>query len=257
VLEPEIARHFLGELRGARAKVLRDAEGFDSVILVLERMGRYLVKKGHGLGDYKHDLAKLAESSPLANELPKKWPGFHLTFGTLFDLVVEARNAAIHEGSLARRLTAHSVEVALILEDALMPPGTETAGHFMVRTPVQASLWQPVSYIRQTLLENSFSYLPVWVSSDSESNGKWMFVSDVALAGYLRSPTIQKKRRELMGERLGDLVANNRVLLAEAQCYAAHTPLTKIVDEYQGRPALVLGEQPKELLGILTPFDLL
>jgi hypothetical protein len=257
VLKPEIARHFLDELRGARAAVLRDSEGFDSVILVLERMGRYLVKDGHGLGDYKNDLAELAAPSPLANELPEQWPGYHLTFRTLFNLIMEARNAAIHEGSLARHLTSHSLELALILEDALMPPGTETAEHFMVRTPVQAYLWQPVSFIRQKLLENSFSFLPVWVATDAESGGNWMFVSDVALAGYLRSAPSKTQRSKLQGQRLEELVADTSIDLCEAQCYEPQTPIGRIVDEYQGRPALVLGERPKELLGILTPFDLL
>jgi hypothetical protein len=32
---------------------------------------------------------------------------------------------------------------------------------FMVRNPIQAELWQPVSFARQLLLINSFSYLPI------------------------------------------------------------------------------------------------
>jgi hypothetical protein len=98
--------------------------------------------------------------------------------------VREARNAALHEGALARHLTVNAVELSLVLEEAIMR-GSYRAGDFMVKNPVCAYLWQPLSIIRQTMLVNSFSYLPVPTSENGVP--VWRLIADFQLAQYLRT----------------------------------------------------------------------
>jgi hypothetical protein len=50
----------------------------------------------------------------------------------------------------------------------------------MVRNPVYAEPWQPTGFIRQQMLANSYSYLPVL-----GDDGEWRIVSDAAIATFL------------------------------------------------------------------------
>ena len=85
--------------------------------------------------------------------------------------------------SLARHLSNHALECALVLEDALMSNMT-TAGECMVRGPTSAAPWQPLSFVRQIRLTNSLSYLPV--RTEGAHGTAWHLVSDVSLAKALR-----------------------------------------------------------------------
>jgi hypothetical protein len=179
--------YFLNQLRQARAAVLRDAEAVDVLIHVFERMGMFLLHKVGDLGDYQGVLGSVAGLSPLARQLQKE---FHTPFGKLYNSVREARNSAMHEGAYARHLASHAVKLALILEDALCngsdkdgsnkslktpfqklaPEGAlMKIGELMVPNPICAEFWHPLSFIRQTMLESSFSYLPVLTTPDGES----------------------------------------------------------------------------------------
>src|SRR5439155_14524227 len=119
----------------------------------------------------------LAAVSPLFDSIPQRWRHLHTPFSVLYELVRRGRNAAMHEGASARHLTLHAIELALVLEDALMM-GMDQIGDYMVRNPVYAALWQPLSFVRQEMLVNSFSYLPVAIE---ERSGKdWRLVSDLS-----------------------------------------------------------------------------
>jgi predicted transcriptional regulator len=74
--------------------------------------------------------------------------------------------------------------------------GYDKVSHFMVRNPIIASLWQPISSIRQTMLANSFSYLPVLKSDD-----QWRLVSDYQIVKFLR---VGGKRNDAMTRSLKD-----------------------------------------------------
>jgi len=187
-MEHEVALFFRDQFRAARATVLRDSEAYEAVVLVLERLGRLHLPQAKGMGPVKGKLSEVAQRSALSRGIPAMWPDFHLTFDALYELVREARNLAVHEGALARHLSSHSLECALVLEDALMANMT-TAKDFMVRSPVTASPWQPLSFVRQIMLMNSFSYLPVQVPEDE--GGAWHFISDVNLARALRATLIK------------------------------------------------------------------
>lgn len=249
-VERHVARYFRDQLRHARAIALRDAEAFDAVVVVVERLGRYVSKRGHGLGAYAKQLNRLADASPLAATLPSIWPAYHTPFSHLFELVKEGRNMAVHEGALARHLTAHAVELALVLEDALVRD-TRTVADFMVRGPVTAEPWQPLSFIRQRMLVDSFTYLPVHMAK------RWWLVSDASLAAYLRGAADRETHRARLQEALEKTVADGGIALTEAKVVAPNAPISEVLDPLRGAPMLVISENTGELLGILTPFDLL
>ena len=71
--------------------------------------------------------------------------------------------------------------------------GSEKVGDYMVRDPVCAYLWQPISFIRQQMLAHSFSYLPVYVEVDPA----WKLVSDLLIAKYLRSISDDDRKTRL------------------------------------------------------------
>jgi len=178
------AKHFADEFRIARETVLRDAEDFDEVIHSVERLGSFLLGKVDGLGGYCTLISELAYQSPLATEIPEQFPEFHLSFERLYELVKDARNDAMHQGASARRLAEHSVQLSLVLEDALRRGyEMEKVGEFMVRGPICAEIWHPISFIRQSMLTNAFSYLPV------KKDDVWFLVADLDVAGYLAKAT--------------------------------------------------------------------
>lgn len=179
---------FRDRLRDARAAAFQDAEAFDEIIVVIERLGAMLVGPKNGLGEYQPAITKLASDSPMA-KVPDEWKGLHLPFTSLFNAVRIRRNEAFHTGAVARHLTHQAVILALILEESLMH-GFNHVCDFMVTNPVCAELWQPLSFIRQNMLVNSFSYLPV-----KDEAGHWKIVSDCVLADYFRrTPSEQRSR---------------------------------------------------------------
>ena len=182
-LTPDIRRFFRDQLREARSVLLKDGEAYETAVQVLERIGRYIRKRsGNGLGAYRTELETLARESALSELIPSKHRHAHLPFGVLFDVLKDGRNSAVHEGALARHLSVNALTICIILEDALMSEQL-TIADFMVRDPVVALMWQPLSMIRQVMLSNAFSYLPVRTSTE----GDWGLVSDCSLAQFFRS----------------------------------------------------------------------
>jgi hypothetical protein len=179
-VEPPQNSFFRDQLRSARAVALADAEGFHAVLRVVELIGQQLGKNISGLGRYKTMLSGLASASPLATDLPSQWPEYHTEFGALFDEMRQARNDAVHQGAYARTLTDHTVELSIILEDALMTDASKVS-QFMVRNVVDAKPWHPVSYVRQQMLSHAFSYLPI-CHADA-----WKLIPEYAVARLLRN----------------------------------------------------------------------
>ena len=263
-LPQEVALHFRDQLREARAAALRDAEGFQEILFVLERLGSYLwhqnpPKKGKkhpmGLDDYRGHLLSIAS------------PEVHHKY----EIIRAGRNDALHQGAVARHFTANLVELALVLEQGLMN-GNKQVKHFMVSNPVCAELWQPLSLIRQAMLANSFSYLPIRLTAERWKalpvvNGKrvWPLLSDFALAGYLRAD--DNKIRERLPEKLEAVVDLSEFDKGKLSLVAA-TIATQtddvgglLRDATNGHPIVVVNSgDPKDditVVGIVTPFDLL
>jgi hypothetical protein len=245
-LDIETALYFRDQFREARNTALQDAEGFQKILFALERLGCYLSGSIHTLSAYKDCIQELARTSPLAEEIPQKHRSWHIPFSELYDLVREARNDALHQGAFARHLTYNAVQLAFVLEDALMDD-LNHAGAYMVREPICAALWQPLSFVRQQMLANSFTYLPVWNSS------RWMLVSDYHVAQYLR----KGDRKKRLAERLQDAIDKGLTLEVASTCFDDDT-VSDVLEKSEGKPVLVIErEHTERLLGIITSFDLL
>lgn len=119
----------------------------------------------------------------------------------------------------------------------------------MVRDPVCAETWQPLSLIRQVMLENSFSYLPC------NTNEGWKIVSDLELAKYLRHNNSQS-RKSRMVESLTDAVKVHTPLLQNVVTCHHQVSAEEALSLCRDRPLLVLGNTD-HVIGIVTAFDLL
>ncbi len=251
-LTPESAIYFRDQLREARADAFRNVENYQELLFCIEKLGITLTKEISALGKYKKRISALANRSPLACDIPAKWSQWHAPFRELYETVREARNDALHQGAFARHLTKHASELSLVLEDALMKD-CDKVRDFMVRNPVCTHLWQPVSFIRQVMLLNSFSYLPVWSRSGSEE--KWHLVPDHSVALYLRGANDRKPR---LATSLQDAVKSDGIKLLLASTRSPEDRVTSLLDEGMQEPVLIPDpKDSKVLLGILTAFDLL
>lgn len=190
--------------------------------------------------------------SPLAR-MPTPLHGFNPPFNRLFEQFVAARNDALHQGAFARHLTTHAIQVSLILEDALMD-GSDKIGDYMVRNVVTASLWQPISFIRQQLLVNSFSYLPVL----DDAGVPLGLIADSSLACYLG-----RSRKERIAHFLSSAIESGEVALLPTSCYSSSERVQVVLADDNMRnqrlPVLVVDEYDgrKRLIGLVTAFDLL
>ena len=250
---PEQTLYFRDQLREARAAAFRDAEAFHGILYTFERIGYLLAKEARNLNlsRYKPNIQSIANGSPLA-EVPPEHRDWHVPFSELYDVVRIARNDALHQGAFARNLTSHAVQLSLTLEDALMSSATNV-GDYMVREPVCAAPWQPISFVRQQMLANSFSYLPVLCATDGKP--EWFLISDSSVARYLRVPLQRDKR---LFKTLEEAVDANELQLEEATTCYSDAPIEDALPLFGGRPLLVCHrEDPGWLLGILTAFDLL
>jgi CBS domain-containing protein len=252
-MDREVELHFRDQLREARAVALKDTEAFEQVVFVIERIGIYVTGRIESMGKYAESIAERANRSPLAEQIPAQLPDWHATFTTLYGLVQHARNDALHEGAFARHLTNHAVELALVLEDALMADAVN-ALHFMVKDPVCARWWQPISSVRRSMLENSFSFLPVFSKVAGDTG--WKLLSDFSLARYLRESKSNNERNERLAKQLGRLVEAGDIQLAKASVCGPEEPISKVLEVSGGQPVLVVGLDD-DLRGIITPFDVL
>lgn len=256
-LTSESALSFRDELRGARAAALKDAESFNQVLHAIERLGSFLAGKTSTLAAYRDDLRLLAIRSPLAHDLAKAHPELHAKFDAIYDLMRRGRNDAMHQGAAARHITTHAVELAQILEDALMTVTDQAVRDFMVISPTCAAPWQPIGFIRRAMLTNAFTYLPVNIGD--EHRAVWKLVSDHAVACYLRSKDGDAQRNDRLAMSLRDAVDNHKMALLDASSCHPEESLADVVGRFKdSQPLLVFGRsRPEVLMGLLTPFDLL
>jgi CBS domain-containing protein len=258
-LSSEKARHLRDQFREARLVALRDAEAFHEILYTLERLG-YLLKGEEGnLWEYKAKIEVEARDSALAVEIPIEHREWHTPFSDLYDLVRIGRNDALHQGAFARNLTMHATQLALVLEDALTDKAT-TIGDFMVRGPICALPWQPVSFVRQQMLANSFSYLPMqW---ETKQGIDWKLVSDFHVARYLRIPDNPggNERKRRLAKTVQDAVGKGSLVLEEATSCSSRMTVEEALPLFSGdgRPLLVHHpDDPGRLMGIVTAYDLL
>jgi hypothetical protein len=260
----QAALSFRDQLREARLKAQADAEAFDEIVFVLERLGCYLRNAQGDLGKYRPYIIGLASRSELFHAAPDASLEPHTPFPVLYDRVKEARNSKMHGGDSARIATQHADQLAQVLEDALMRPNGQNnhdqVADFMARNPTCAALWHPLNFIRQAMLANSFSYLPV--NTGTEAKASWQLVSDRELVKYLRLRPDGVLLRSLLVQRLEQALTGNgpKLVLIEAQTCGSSNAVKQVLadrPDWDGRPILVTRGNSHELLGILTPYDLL
>jgi len=237
-------------MRSSRASALADAEGFHSVIHALELLGQQYSGECRDLGFYTKTIACLAAHSPLATEVPEYLPIYHNTFGALYEELRQARNDAIHQGAYARSLTGHAVDISIILEDALMPTPS-SVGNLMVRDVTELQIWHPVSYVRQIMLKQAFSYLPLFLS------GKWTLIPEYEIGRYLRAiPPAERKKRLL--EEIGTVITNGKISALSAKVVTETTSIKEVLKDIGPEPILVVDKKhTNALVGILTASDIL
>ena len=246
------AIYFRDLFREARAKAYRDSEDFHEILFTIEKLGVRLTNKVQSLFGYQDKIEKVAEKSPLSNNTDREW---HLPFNELYELVKDARNDALHQGAFARHLTSHASQLVLILEDALMGKACKVSD-FMVREPVCAYIWQPLSFIRQQLLLNSFSCLPIYIETDKESG--WQLISDYVVAQYLRSAPSKNERKRRLAEPVREAIKQGKITFQKAQHCFADKSISSILENLTIQPILIVDKKQKDqLLGILTAYDLL
>ncbi len=188
------------------------------------------------LGTYKDDLIAYAERSGCVDAQRLRLVLENLRVG---------RNDAVHVGAFARTLTQHAVEAALMLEDALMSEAT-CVRDFMVSPVVRAYEWMTIGAVRQLLLSNSFSWLPVSPGSE------WKWVSDQAIAQFLRSGG-DFSRQKRLATQLGEA----GLPLERAEWCQMEESLGDVIRRFGGKPLLVAAPTGPEPIGIITPYDCL
>ena len=261
-LSRESARTFADQFRSARQNALADAESFDQIIHVIERLGSYLTKEELGdkgetgsLGKYRCKLNEFVKSHGVSVDVRSEFKNQLTPFDTLYDLVKDARNDALHQGAFARHLTKHAIELAIILEDVLSADLDPNVTDFMVRNPVCGEPWQPIAFLRQQMLANSYSYLPVLRSDD-----QWGVISDAAIATFLGSKRkgAERTKRLAMTVESASAQHENPISLMAAAFVDEGDTLDNAFDRLKVSPILLVrNPHGPGLLGILTAFDLL
>jgi hypothetical protein len=237
--------YFRDLFRDARLAAYKDSEGFQDILFALERFGCFCAKKTGSLGEYEKFIEEVASRSPLYAEIPAQWRSYHLPFSALYKLVREARNDALHQGAYARHLTNHAVQLSFVIEDGLMSDG-RMISDYMVREVVIAQTWQPLSFARQQMLANSFTYLPI-----TNETG-WNVLSDRSIAKY-----IQPNRKKLMAKSIESALKDG-LTLEPVKCCFPNEKASETIKEFSDKPILVVDQKDKQrLLGIVTAFDLL
>lgn len=247
---PEAGRFFIMELRNARAAALQDAEQFDQLLFAFERLGAYLLGKQGSLRSYEKCIAQLARRAP-AYTVYANLRQFHTPFPTLYDIVRNGRNGAMHEGAYARHLVSHAIQLAIILEDALKAPMAAITD-FMVRFPITAAPWHPLSYVRQSMLMNSFSFIPVQGVTDQPQ--EWQLISDLELARFLNLDGDEHTKARLSLSVMDAAQAGLRLI--SAVTLDPNTDRVSALKRLDGKAGLVVRASG-DIIGIITPFDLL
>jgi len=253
-LAPLQSRYWRNLLVCARDAAFRDAEGFQSILFTLEKLGQFVSHKTGSLSEYSSALRSIASDSWLADEIPAAYRDLHTPFQKLYDLVREARNEAMHQGAYARHLTDHAIRLSVVLEDALMANASKVSD-FMVTDPVVALPWQPLSYVREKLLTHGFSFLPIWIAD--RSGPGWFLISDYAVTKYLRVSD-KKIRSQRLATRIQQAVSTEQIKLIPCLTCNPDSIADEIVSRFDGKPVLVVDElRPDNPLGIITAFDLM
>jgi hypothetical protein len=224
---------------------LADAEGADAAIFAIEHVGRFVY------GDEK-PLETIGGA--LSWWVTRRLGHSRVTqFNKKLDLLRRGRNDRMHKGFAARSLTRDAVAVVMMLEEALMFDWSKyQATDLMTPAPTTAKLWMTFGNVRDVLVENAFSQVPIFF------DGTWAVVSERTVA---RAALIARKRGDdLRNLRLEDsLPWDGSTMLAKELLVVVPTvaPDALVLDLDMGSGCvLVVRQNSQELLGIVTPSDI-
>lgn len=251
--------YYRDRLREARYAALADAEGFGEICFALEALGLRVHGKQEALGKYREKIEKFARDSTALTHLVQALPSRFKSFRALFDIVLAARNDAMHTGAYARHATAAAIELCIGLEEGLMadPEGNDvarTVGNLMVTSPMTVEPWQAVAHARQLMLMHSFSFLPVRLGTS------WRLLSELGLAKYLNGG----ERKTRLCESIESASGNGLelVFIEDAALLRPDMLVTDVLQKAQVQEGPMLwlvveDRHPERLCGILTPFELM
>lgn len=233
--------HFRGELRGARAAVLANAEGFEAIAFVLEQFGRYLTPKGNGLGAYRADLVEVVKRSATRHAR---------AFERGLFVLCQSRNDHMHVGAHARDAALIGMELALILEEALSLGWKDlTLGDLMTENVVTVDSWETLDRVRHLMLRHAFTIIPTYVGST------WYLISDRWIAGRIAGKPAEERRR-ILGQKIEEVIGTEGP--PKAYLHSPDDLLGGGVKDCLDQGMVLVGVAAEgRLLGILSPADVL
>ena len=251
-IQSDVALYFARQMRGARARVQADAEGYVAVAIAVEQLGAAL-GAGGGMAAAKGKIVECLFPKGKGSE----WIEWHKGSPSLdaaYERVRRARNIAVHEGAMSRAVAAHAIELTIGLEIALMTAAnTRAARDWMVPNPTVAHPWMTVAQVRSALLAGGFSALPIWWNDACA----WHLVRDIDVVAYLKQ---EGRGRARLQDAVGKGTVPELYLQAEPLLIQPEKDVETLdaADWKSGEPALVVCNKDKgRLLGVLTPHDLL
>jgi CBS domain-containing protein len=228
---------------------LRDAEDYYDALRAIELLGAAETGRVGTLKSYKRPLMEIAKRSATFESARRDRTGRFTSPDRLYSLLEGARNEAMHHGAYARLLARHCVDFCLMLEDGLVS-NSDVIDDFIVREPVIAELWQPLSLVRQVMLRNSFTWLPI-----KNEDGLWQLIGDAGVARMLRGVPNSGARKDRLAMTVGEAIANRELTLVEPLRVKPGTPVSQILKSQDWNVVLVVLDG--RVIGMATPFDLL
>ena len=236
------------EIRKARHAVTEEGAGYEVIVQAVERLGAYLwnpkKKKGFGdLGKYKEALRDL----------------FPTDFDRVYERVRIGRNAGVHQGAEARPLVQNAVELAIMLEHALRGKSNmDKAREIMASPVVRTYTWEPVAQARQKMLAESYSALPLWRKGCEGGVGDWSVITADAIVEWLQEAPFGTCRTEREKMQLVEAIGNGKGLKTTKACTTGPDEKIKLPEEgWSGGVLLVTNGEQRDLIGVVTAFDLL
>jgi len=248
-LSDEERIHYYWALRSARTAAFADAENYQQILFVIERLGSHLLGEIKTLYKYQPCLKQLAEKSLYSHEVPKHKPSWHSSFDNLFEVIRDARNDAFHQGVIARHLTSNLVLLSLLLEDALMGGKRRKWADVMIRQVIVAQPWQPISYVRQQMLTYSVTYLPIKLGEG------WKLISDYEVAAYINRGSSSDRKTRLV-ESVEEASSKGLHLLDAKVCSPKNEIDTAVMRELDGK-LIIIVDKNNNIVGVVSPFDIL
>lgn len=241
------ALHFAQELRNARSKALADAEDWQELVFVFERLAKFMTscqKTDLGSDEAKEVFLIIARSRQ------EETPEAIINFKLLLQQVVCGRNSEFHGGAAARRFARHCVEFSFLLEDGLKTFMNKNLGSVMSSPVMHIETWRMLADVRRLMLENSFTWVPV------KADRTWLVISDHALVKFLESD-----RKSLLTKTVADalLLPGGLAQTLEIFNQNSETRHERLLTALARGPVLVSDENasPDRIVGIVTAFDLL